>query len=168
MAPNIPADVSITPGDTADTDDLIELWIALAKNQRRHNSHLLAEENSEPIRQTMLKHLVTDTVLVARREGTIVGFVTFGQESEHFEQDTTRGLIHNIFVTEPYRDEGIGSELLHAAESTLFDRGVDTVALQAMADNEKAKAFYRDHDYTPQRIEFEKSPESDTLTSNDR
>lgn len=162
-----PADVAIGSADSDCVDELADRWVELARDQRRHGSHLLPAENRTRVREAMLRHVVGDTVRVARRDGDVVGFVTFGQESEHYQQDVTRGIVHNIYVAAGHRGEGVGSALLAAAEDSLADRGVDAVALQAMASNEAARAFYRTNGYDPHRVELEKSVESDTLTTDD-
>lgn len=162
-----PEDVDVTPIDSGDAELLADLWVELAADQRQHGSHLLAESNRRRIREAMLQHVVTDTALVARREGDVVGFVSFGRESESFEQDLTRGTVHNIYVRSGHRGEGIGSALLSRAEATLVERGVDAVCLQAMATNNEARGFYRRHGYDPHRVELEKPIESDSLTTDD-
>ena len=167
MAPDLPADVGVEFANTLDADDIADLWVELAEDQRQHGSNLLPEANRTRVHETMLKHVVTNTALVARRDDDVVGFVTFGQESESFRQDVTRGIVHNIYVQAGDRGEGIGSALLSTAEETLVDRGVDTLSLQAMAANDAARAFYRRHGYEPHRVEFEKSAESDSLTTDD-
>lgn len=167
MAPDLPADVAVEFANSLNADDIADLWVDLAKDQRQHGSNLLPEPNRTRVHETMLKHVVTNTALVARRGDDVVGFVTFGPESERFQQDVTRGIVHNIYVQEDYRGEGIGTALLSTAEETLVDRGVDTLSLQAMAANEAARSFYRRHGYEPHRVEFEKSAESDSLTTDD-
>jgi ribosomal protein S18 acetylase RimI-like enzyme len=157
----------IEPADSDDAETMADLWVALAEDQRAYGSHLEPRANWERIHESMLQHVVADTALVARDGDRILGFVTFGPESENFEQDTTRGLIHNVFVREGHRGNGIGSDLLAAAEERLEALGVDAIALQAMATNDRARAFYRRHGYRPHRIELEKSAESDSLTKGD-
>ena len=159
--------MTIDGAESDDADRLADIWVDLATNQRTHGSNLLPEENRNRVREAMLQHVVTDTVLVARRDDAIVGFVTFGRETEHYEQDVHRGVVHNIYVTDGNRGAGIGSELLARAETELEGMGVDAVALQAMADNEAARRFYRRHGYEPHRVEFQKPTESDTLTTGD-
>jgi ribosomal protein S18 acetylase RimI-like enzyme len=164
---DLPSDVTVAFAESADAGVLADRWVDLAADQRQYGSHLLADENRRRVRETMLNHVVTNTALVARRDDDVVGFVTFGQESESFQQDVTRGVVHNIYVAADHRGEGIGSALLATAERTLADRGVDTVGLQAMATNEAARSFYRRHGYEPHRVELEKSTGSDTLTTDD-
>lgn len=151
-----PADVSIAPADTGDVDRLTALWVELADSQRRHGSHLRPTENEVPIRETMHRHAVADTALLARRGDEIVGFVTFDLESGRYRQDRTRGLIHNVYVTPPHRSAGIGRALIEAAEAALSEAGADVVAIGAMADNDAAVSLYRRLGYAPHRLELEK------------
>jgi len=163
----LPVDATVEPADSDDAAALAELWIELADDQRRHGSHLLAEPNRSAIREAMLQHAVGGTALVARRDGAVVGFVTFDVESEHYRQDVTRGIVHNVYVREGDRGKGIGGELLAEAEATLRAEAVDAVALRAMAANDDARRFYRRHGYEPHRVELEKPINSDPQRAND-
>lgn len=162
--PTPPGDVTISSADTDDADRLADLWVALAADQRRHGSHLEAEANREAIHETMLRHVVTDTVRLAERDGAVVGFVTFGAESGRYGQGVVRGTVHNVYVRPADRSEGIGSALLAAAERELASQGVEVVALEAMARNDAARSFYERHSYAPHRIELEKPINDDALS----
>jgi ribosomal protein S18 acetylase RimI-like enzyme len=162
----LPADVRIDPADSDDAVDLTDLWTDLADGQRRYGSHLLAERNHSAIRETMLRHIVADSALLARQDGSAVGFVTFDLETEGYKRDVSRGIVHNIYVRESHRNQGIGRELLAEAEAELDSRGADVVSLQAMARNGAARRFYRRHGYEPHRIELEKPINTDTQSSN--
>ncbi|WP_255149242.1 GNAT family N-acetyltransferase [Halorarius halobius] len=149
--------------DTADLDDadaLADLWVDLATGQRDHGSHLLAAQNREQARESLLRHALTGGLLVAREDGDVLGFVSFYPEGGSFEQDVQRGIVENIYVVPERRGEGIGSTLLEAAEEELIADGVEVLALEAMADNERARRFYRRHGYEPHRVELER--ETDT------
>jgi ribosomal protein S18 acetylase RimI-like enzyme len=146
---------TITPAETEDADRLVDLWIELAESQRDHGSHIRGEPNRTPIRESILRHIAGDRLLVARSDG-IRGFVMIAVEGGSYEQDLRRGLIENLYVRPDARNEGLGSALLSRAESQLTDRGVDAVTLDVMADNERARRFYREHGYDPHRVEFEK------------
>ncbi|RDZ52056.1 GNAT family N-acetyltransferase [Haloferax sp. Atlit-6N] len=173
----------------SDLDDLADLWVELAADQRSFGSHLRADANRAPIREALARHVAADGVLVAREEGTdgaekndgndgndaegpetgdIVGFVMFDIEAGAYEQDATRGMIRNLFVRPAYRDAGVGARLLAAAETALGDAGADTVALDVLADNDAARRFYRRHGYRPHRVELEKSMRNDTHSKEDR
>ena len=166
VSDRLPDDVTIEDAETADIDTLADLWVDLASDQRRHGSHLRSKGNRSRIRETIVQHVITETVLVARWNESIVGFVTFGRETGHFRQDVIRGLIHNLYVRQSDRRCGIGSSLLAAAEESLA-RDVDVIALESMAKNDAALDFYRHFGYTSHRIELEKPINSDPVTTND-
>lgn len=150
--------VEIELADTPDADRIADLWVELAEGQRAHNSHILGTPNRTPIRESILRHIAGDRLLVARRDD-ILGFVMFAHEQGTFEQDVDRGTIENLYVEPDARNEGIGSALLSRAESCLGERGVDTISLNVMAENGKARRFYRRHGYGTHRVEFEKDLE---------
>jgi len=169
-----PAGYVIDAADTDDADVMADLWVDLAADQREYGSHLRPADNRDRIHETMLQHVVSDTAIVAREAEAdapgeaFVGFVTFGPETGGYTLDVDRGIVHNIYVTPDHRRAGVGSALLAAAERTLSARGVEAVALEAMASNDVARAFYRAHGYEPHRVELETALESDTLTTDDR
>ncbi|MFC5280131.1 GNAT family N-acetyltransferase [Halorubrum rubrum] len=162
-----------------DVDAITDQWVALARGQRRHGSTLLASANRSAVREWVARSVVTGELLVARdggendgandakgggendeadaSEGAIVGFVAFSLERDGYERDRTRGVVSNLFVTPERRGEGIGSALLATAERELAAAGADAVALEALADNERARAFYADRGYDLHRVELRKA-----------
>lgn len=145
---------AISVATAAESEQVVDLWIALAESQRNHGSHLLPVENRSQIREAILRHIVDDAILVAGSNEPI-GFVMFTIESGYYEQAVTRGIIENLYVQSGHRGQGIGSRLLDAAEQTLAESGVERIALEVMAPNERARQFYRERGYEPHRIEFE-------------
>jgi GNAT superfamily N-acetyltransferase len=79
-----------------------------------------------------------------------------------------RGIVRDLYVVSGRRGEGIGSRLLDHAEATLRDRGVDVVAVEAVAGNDDAVRFYERRGYRPHRIEFEREVESDKRSGGNR
>ncbi len=151
-----------------DADRLAELWVDLARSQRAHGSHLLAEPNRGAVREGLARAIVTGSVLVARTaDGDLAGFVEFAPETDSYRQDVERGVIENIFVRPAHRGTGLGADLLAAAEGRLLDAGVDRISLEVLADNEAARRFYARQGYEPHRLELEKAPESDTHSKED-
>ncbi|KPN32172.1 putative acetyltransferase [Halolamina pelagica] len=150
-----------------DADRLAELWVDLARSQRAHGSHLLAEPNRETVREGLARAIVTQNVLVARTDDDLAGFVEFAPETDSYRQDVARGVIENIYVRPSHRDTGLGADLLAAAEARLLDAGIDRVTLEVLADNEAARRFYARQGYEPHRVELEKAPESDTHSKED-
>lgn len=151
------APVEIERVDPADVDEVAALWVDLAASQRAHGSHILAKPNRSAVQSTLAQHAVAGGVYAARHDDEIVGFASVTLERGSYESDVTRGIVHNIYVVSGFRDDGIGTDLLDAAEAALADAGASTVALDAMAANESARRFYRRRGYTPHRVELEKS-----------
>ena len=160
-------EVNIERAETGVEDVIVEHWRDLATGQREHGSHILSDANRRAIREAIIRHIVGETLLVARSEGDIVGFVMFTVERGTYEQDVTRGVIENLYVNSDCRGDGIGCALLEDAHESLAKRGADVVALEVMADNEEAREFYRRLGYAPHRIELERPVENDTHSKGD-
>lgn len=162
----------VEPAGIDVADELADLWVELAASQREYGSHVLADENRARVRESFVRHAVTDGLVVARAEddeGTptgegdaLLGFASFHPETGAYEQDVSRGMIENVYVVPGRRGEGVGSALLEAAERRLFEAGCDVVVLEAMADNERARRFYRRHGYEPHRVEMERTDSDKT------
>lgn len=153
------ATVSIEPATSDDLETITDLWVQLAADQHRHGSHVLADENRETMQATLGAHLVDDGLLVARLEGGIVGFASFSVERGALELDRTRGLLSNLYVVPACRGSGVGTALLERVEAELADRSVTVLMLEAMADNDEARRFYRQAGYDPFRVGFERDLE---------
>lgn len=160
-------EATIELAETGEEDVIAEHWRDLATGQREHGSHILPDANETAIREAIIRHIVGDTLLVARTEGDIVGFVMFTVERGTYEQDVMRGIIENLYVNVEQRGDGIGRALLEDAHASLAKRGADVVALEVMADNEEAREFYRRLGYAPHRIELERPMENDTHSKGD-
>ncbi|WP_200530778.1 GNAT family N-acetyltransferase [Halorubrum sp. LN27] len=157
----------VTPATVDDVDPITDLWIALAEGQRAHGSTLLAEGNRAAVREWVARSVVTGELFVARDGGADeehdgsredpIGFVGFALDHGGYERDRTRGTVSNLFVVPERRGEGIGTDLLDAAERALREAGAETVALEALAANDRAREFYADRGYETHRVELTKS-----------
>ncbi|SFB95460.1 Ribosomal protein S18 acetylase RimI [Halobiforma haloterrestris] len=168
---NMDSSIEIEPATTADIDTITELWVRLARDQRRHESAVRAEPNRAVMRETLAAHCTAGGLLVARVNGDIAGFASFSIEHGTLELDTDRGTLTNLYVEPPYRDRGIGTALLEAAERRLAEQGVDVMTLEVMAQNDAARQFYRDRGYDPFRVGMQRSlddrSENDTHSKED-
>ncbi|EMA64627.1 GNAT family N-acetyltransferase [Halorubrum lipolyticum] len=150
--------VRVTPATVDDVDPVTDLWVALAEGQRAYGSALLAEGNRAAVREWVARSVVTGELLVARDgDDDPIGFVGFTLDRGGYERDRTRGVVSNLFVVPERRDEGIGADLLDGAERALRETGAETVALEALAANDRAREFYAAQGYEPHRVELTKS-----------
>jgi ribosomal protein S18 acetylase RimI-like enzyme len=160
--------VTVEPAAPGDADAVATLWVALAQDQRRHGSRLLAETNRAAVRASIARHAADGGVAVARDGDDVAGFVRFDVDHGPLSQSVKRGIVRDLYVVSGRRGEGIGSRLLDHAEATLRDRGVDVVAVEAVAGNDDAVRFYERRGYRPHRIEFEREVESDKRSGGNR
>lgn len=149
-----------------DLDWVVEAWVELARDQRRHGSHVRGKANRSTMRRALAEHVVDGTLLVARDEG-IVGFVNFDTERSGFERTVARGVIRNVYVEPAARNASIGTALIEAAEAALKAAGAEAIALEVMAANSAARRLYRRREYRPHRIEFERQVENDPRSNDD-
>ncbi|MFW6017737.1 MAG: N-acetyltransferase family protein [Halapricum sp.] len=154
--------VTVEAATMSDLDRLVECWLELAAGQREYGSHLQTSANRNRIRGSFARRIAREQARVARDTDRIVGFVTFTMAGSTFARSVRRGVVQNLYVEPVARGAGIGTELLEAAEQALVEAGADVISLEAMADNELARQFYRDRGYHPHRVTYEKSVESDT------
>lgn len=152
--------VEIEPADMNDMDAITDQWLDLAAEQLQYGSHLRVSANREAIRMALARHVANGTALLARVEN-VVGFVSFEIVDGVFEERVTRGRIQNLYVEPGWRDRGVGSDLLDAAESKLAEDGADRIAIEAMAANENARRLYENRGYDPHRIEYERPADTD-------
>jgi len=160
------AGVTVRLATTDDLDSVLDQWLALVDDQHRHGTRL--DGRRLPAREQLATAIVRNGVLVAatpNEDGEIVGFVTFGTERHAFEPRRTRGRIRMLYVEPDHRDRGIGGRLLETAHTLLLDRNCETVFVDVLVDNERARQFYRDHDFSPHRLTMERRPEVETNTN---
>jgi len=158
----------------SDVETLVDYWVELAADQQQYGSRLLTDPNREAVTDAVARHVVTDGLLVAREteadetsESDILGFVMYHVEDGRYQQDRTTGVIVNLYVRPDARSNGIGSELLSAAEVELAAKNVDTVTLEVLAANDAARRFYSRHGYRSHRLDLAKPIENDTHSKGD-
>ena len=139
--------------------EVVDSWARLVASQQEYGTKLLMTENRATAREWLAELLISDRLLVATADDDLCGFVTFAIERDRFDRGVVTGLIHNLFVEREYRNQGIGSELLAAAEESLRDRGAARIRLEVMARNVRAGEFYERDGYEKHRITYMKSLE---------
>lgn len=90
----------------------------------------------------MLRDPERRVVLVAEREGRVIGMVTV-QLVVSTAEGAPSGLLEDMVVDEQVRGEGIGARLLRAAERWARAHGATRLQLLADRMNRPALAFYR-------------------------
>ncbi len=82
-------------------------------------------------------------VLVAERDGTVVGYVYAGLEPQSWRDlREAAGYIHDVVVDEAGRRHGVASALIEAAIEWLRERGAPRVVLSTAEPNEAAQRLF--------------------------
>jgi ribosomal protein S18 acetylase RimI-like enzyme len=153
---------TIEPATMDDLDAVVDGWLALAADQRRHGSHVLVDPNRETVTETVGGHVLAGEVLVARPPDgadsgeALVGFVVVRMEGDAYERDAARGDVPALWVAPGHRGDGVGAALLSAAEQLLAERGAEAVRLEVLAANDGARRFYARAGYEEHRHVLEK------------
>ena len=82
-----------------------------------------------------------NTSFVAMDGDTLAGVILAGQ-------DGRRGYIYHMCVAEPYRRQGLGSELVNRCLAALKAEGINKVALLVFNRNEAGNAFWEAQGFT--------------------
>jgi ribosomal protein S18 acetylase RimI-like enzyme len=77
----------------------------------------------------------TSAVLGLRREGRVVATAMVGHDGH-------RGWVYYVAVDAAYRDQGLGAEIMAAAEQWLAAHGAVKVQLMVRIGNERVLGFY--------------------------
>ena len=82
-------------------------------------------------------------VLVAERDGSVVGYVYAGMEPMSWKDlREACGYVHDVYVDDAARRSGAGEQLVRAAIAWLESKGVPRVILATAARNEAAQRFF--------------------------
>jgi len=96
-------------------------------------------------------------VLVAEREGEVIGYVYAGLEPESWKElREAAGFIHDVVVEEAGRRTGVATALIDAAVEWLRGRGAPRVVLSTAAPNEAARRLFERLGFRPTMIEMTK------------
>ena len=157
--------ITIEHPSVGNVNELTDMWVELAADQREYESYIQPEESREAVREMIAHRIASDCIYVAyaetdeqdQEQTQILGFVTYEIERGAYALSETRGIIQNLYVTPSKRGAGIGTQLLCAAEDKLHDQGATVITLETLAENTRAQEFYRQHGYDAHRVQFERT-----------
>jgi len=130
----------------ANEADLTELeWEGRYQHYRRLYRHALAEAKRG-----------RRVLLVADFEGRIVGqvFVQLTSGRAELADGKHSGYLYAFRVRPEFRNQGIGTQLLHEAEGVLRRQGFDRAVIAVARDNQRAMRLYQNMGYQ----QFAKDP----------
>ena len=129
----INTDINIRPFQPGDYDSVMTLW---------KESGLPVKPLGRDSREKMLKEVTRDTAtfLVAESGGKLIGTVL----ATH---DGRKGWINRLATAPEFRHQGIARQLLEAAETALYQRGLEIVACLIEDYNDVSMQFFNKAGY---------------------
>ena len=127
--------LELRAGTAADVDGLLELWVEAAENATR------APDTREAV--TALLARDPDAVIVAEREGQLVGSVIAGW-------DGWRCHLYRLAVRPAWRRQGVASALLRAAEDRFRGAGATRADAMVLDGNDLGQRLWRAGGYRRQ------------------
>jgi ribosomal protein S18 acetylase RimI-like enzyme len=109
-------------------------------------------------RATMLKNVLRDpnySLYVAEVNECIAGFIDL-RVFPDFVEGILLALIQNVVVQKRFRQQGIGSKLLHRVISDALQRNVGEIHVWTEFENQQAITFYIQHGFQKRGIVLEK------------
>ena len=139
-------DITIERAHAADAGSVVALLDAAAEWQRDHGIDLWTPgQFNEDVRQTTAK----GDLYVCRRQGVIVGCFMLDEGSARMSRWLTdhgrrpeRGVVGRLTVTRESAGQGLGMELLRAADQLASSRGIAFLRLECPADDQGLRRYY--------------------------
>ncbi len=127
-----------------------ELWMPLAREMGEVSDYNELSENAEELsvehrREKLERENEEQVCLVAEEDGELVGLITAGimQTPSVFSREEYVK-IHDLYVKEEFRREGLATKLFEKVERWAEDKGCEAIELSVDEPNKKALEFYRE------------------------
>jgi ribosomal protein S18 acetylase RimI-like enzyme len=139
--------VKIRAAIAPDLDQICALADEIAELHHLHEPEVFAPPDPQRDRAFWLASIEQEdgTMLVAERQGRIVGFITariVATVNASFYRQRITSRIGSIVVSRQHRREGIGTSLIHGIEAWAAARSAVEVRLEVFSFNEDAIRFY--------------------------
>ncbi|HEX7879866.1 MAG TPA: GNAT family N-acetyltransferase [Candidatus Eisenbacteria bacterium] len=158
--------ITIRPATTADQDSLGRFGGALMRQHHAEDpKRFIQVEHPEAGYGRFLVSRLTDAnslVLVAEREGNVVGYLYADVESTNWmELRGPCGMVHDIYVDAAARRSGAGHALMRAGIDWIRSQGRSQVVLSTKTGNEHAQRLFRLIGFRPTMVEMTLDEEPD-------
>ena len=136
-----------------DFPQIESLFLEVQKYDTNFDKDVVFDEKTEKeTKRSVRRHFIDPNgkFFVAEDKGRIIGFVFV-----YFSPAILKsGWINEIFVTEAFRRNGIGSKLMEKGIEWLKQKGAKKVELTAYKTNQEALSFYKKHHFEKQPAKF--------------
>ncbi len=153
----VPSAWTVRAARGSDLADLLELCLALQQHHEDRNSQIwqLSDQGRERMRDELIQLLADEDarVIVALDDaGRIVGMVIGRIIESHRHVPPISGRIGRLFVLEPWRRRGIGTELVKRVCQFFASRHAEDISITYIAGNTEASHFWDKLGFHPRLI----------------
>ena len=93
--------------------------------------------------------------IIAEENGVSIGYIALAKKDFGYRKSMYVE-VENMGVSPEYRSQGIGKQLMEAAEEWAKSQGVTKLYVQSFWGNQKAIKFYKENDFYEMGVELEK------------
>lgn len=151
--------IHIRKATEKDLPALTEMSAALIESDGRFDKTLTDQWAYEEDGQNYLRKRIKGRnciCIVAESNGKIIGYTTGALLTIEKWRPVNRAEMDNLFISDEYRNQGVGSKLIDTFIAWSMKKKVDRVMLHVVAQNDKALEFYKRNHFEPQHIILER------------
>ena len=148
----------ITPYSRSNSESVDKLFLELQVHENKFDHYKSTRlENAQKYKEEILETIAIQhgELLVAKSGKKIIGLVAWFLEEE-YEFDEPYGYISDIVVSENFRGQGIGQQLLDTAISHIKNTDVKRIHIGVLLANSETKDFYTKNGFAEYSIELVK------------
>lgn len=150
-------EIKIRKAVKKDLDKILELNQKLFDYEKQFDDTFNPEWTySEVGKNSFIKCIKTETVLIAEVEDRVVGYVCATVDNYSFRGINPIAELENMYVEEEFRNKGVGSKLVEVLLSELKDQRVKRIKVGALHSNTEAIKFYKKNGFENHVVELER------------
>lgn len=153
-------DITIREGSIQDFDAILALQLQLEDAEIEFDSNLKPRCYSTEKGMEMLKKRLQDEnniLLVAtNNDEQIIGFADGSIRDNAWWYVEPVAFLNHLAVDKKYRNQGVGTLLLHNFEDKIKEKGASYIRLLAFPENIPAVNLYKDNNYNEYSIYYQK------------
>jgi ribosomal protein S18 acetylase RimI-like enzyme len=128
----------------AEPSDVVFIYQSLSAMVVEENiaERFTLTENS--LAEALFSGMPIAEVLLAIADGQIAGLVLFSTTNRNFDLFASPGIyLHDVYVTQPYRRQGVGTQLMQKMKEIAQARKYSRVDWLVLKDNQQGCDFYQ-------------------------
>lgn len=149
---NLPGDIRVEVGQERDLPEVVRLWEQLMDEHASFDHHFRRRALSGLyLRQSLMAQLTQPEhlLLVVRRRGQAVGFLTAQVLRAPLFHTSRIGQIVDVFLLPEHRSQGMGEKLVELSMEWFVAMDLSQIDLNVAIDNVVGQGFWKKHGFRP-------------------